>query len=486
MSQLLEQRSKGKYHRLGDLLSEARALEKKEDKVSVLKRLCSSAYPIYDISGYEMEAMLIMVNMSAGELEKILHKSTAKKNLRNEGFLKKSLSCLEGALTHNGKLFDSTLRSRLLVLPDYDPDDVRVHSGSISQGRDIGYAYNSNLVRAQKWLLTPFIYRNKRHCLAQLLGGKSNQITQILTDLGLDDDFSREIRALFKQSVNKKPGTVDGTQIIVQDNAGNDLVISPLCSHLVHSELQNRLQDEAFYRLSKTVNVGSPLNAGGYGNLVSDSGGKLKQLAVKKFSYLSLLERFYHQVDNGLPVFSPVEIKQLNDIEYETYEHNKTEQESEYLNLAHMTTIRKKINTLVHELLKPVFKVRSRLNDHEQWLTHYKVLLAEQMLAKSTESSSKKLAWLSLVLGNKRVSKVRKALIEKTLCQELGIVEDERFSDVIEESLVLFSKSQLISTSSKDVIAYVMDQLDSSLPENIKKYIRNDVERELSRVLTHG
>ncbi|UYM16290.1 hypothetical protein [Endozoicomonas euniceicola] len=485
MSQQLEQRVHGKHLHLKDLLNEAGEEKKSESQFRILKRLCSCAFPIYDITGCEHEALIILINIAAGEQEKILYKSVAKKNLKDKAFQKKSLSSLAGALTHNGKLFDSTLRSRLLVLPEYDPDNVRVHSGSIAQGRDIGYAYNSNLVRVQKWILTPFIYRNKRICLAQVLGGKSNKLMAILKDLGLDEAFAEEIKAGFEKTANRRPKQIDGSQIIVQDEKGNDLALSPLCSHLIHCELQNRLREDPFYKLANTVNVGSPVNAGGYGNLVSDSGGQLKLLSVRRSRYLSLLERFYHQVNNDLPVFNAIEVHQLDDIEYETYEHNNSEQESEYLNIGHLTKIRRKVSRLVYSLLKPVLKVKSRVGSHAQWLKHYQVLLAEQLIAKPADSVTIKLkvAWLSVALGHKRVTKVRNALLENTFCKDFDIKDKAKFSNVVEKDLVILNPEQLINISASAVLAYVMNQLDSSLPANIKQYIRNDVKRELSRLL---
>ena len=364
-----------------EYLADTAAETDPEKQLQRYKRLGSSTHPVWDVTGHEAAFLTLLINVSAGDTRRITHKGQAKKHLMDCGFIDKSLKCFEGCLTHNAKLFDSTQRGAYLKWPvEQDPKAHYVYSGSILGGRTLGYAQNGALVRHQKWLFTEFNVNKKTTCLALELASQRERFKQLLVQLGLSKTHLQQLMKAAKSCFNRPVNDqiCGGIQIIVQDQAGRDLALTPLPSHRVHTHLHHLLNHSDYYRLGQCVHIGSGLNIPTYGNLVSDSAGKLNVLSTGKIRRIGIMRILFHQIENGHLPFEQLHMQACGKLEFRFYQHKGTGEEFAYLNFRYANKIRKQIRFLVRQTLHPILLVRNKLKCHKGfWLNKYQSLMEE-------------------------------------------------------------------------------------------------------------
>ena len=451
-----------------DELSRVSKVKDPDEKFNAFKRLLSSQTSFLDVTGHEKLFLAFMINIAAGETEKLTSLVTARKHLKDKAFIKKSLDCFKGWLSHNPKMFDSTNVGRYLKRPaEKTEPDHYVYSDSISGGKTTGYAQNGSLVRQQKWLFTEFYFQDRLTCLAQELADGGSNFGNVLKEMGLIDEGLRKLAEKAKETLSEggiPSEPIGKCQIIVQKSEGYDIALSPVSSHRVQSQLQQRLSQPEHYRLSQSVQIGSGVNSPTFGNLVSDCGGTLKLLRADNRITLGQLRVVYHQIECGDWPFASIDVEQVGPMEFRSFRDKGTGKEAAYLNFRHASKIRTQIAELVQAMLYPIRGVRRKLKDSDLWIGFYQSLL--EALEKKIEDTPRE-------NDKKAVNKQTDNLMERVALLRYFLDDD-------------FEKNTVIKLISRNLIIRLESQLEFLLPDNIKKFVTNDCAKLLSRELNNG
>ena len=333
-------------------------------KPEALRRFFSQNLSPMDITGLERSAIALMINLPGGTPDsQLLSEEVAISHLRNKDFWREIQYSVVGWVTHNPKFLDSRCQG---VVFSPEPHDIEsrslvIGSKEIGHGRRTGWSFNSACMRIKKFLFTEFIYHSQQISLAEdLMNGGC--FHELLTEMGAPEDQLEKICDLLEAHYHTPfPDEAPEPQILIPDKGSGYIAVTPASSHLVQSQVHQRLNNSDLKKMRYTLPIGNGPNVGTFGDLVADSRGRIRIFSshVKtRFAFWQIcLWRFFR--DNHLFFCSdtPLSLPKPR-----TFERRENDEQDSYQNI----TDKEKALTIINN------EVRSLFRDYLRLLSYFK------------------------------------------------------------------------------------------------------------------
>ena len=310
----------------------------------MLRKFFSQNLHPFDITGVEETALCLMINFPYATEKQLLSEEVAAALLGSDDFWKAVNYSIAGWLTHNVKFLDSCNRGRVFF--NGSDDGIRTYLGStdITRGRRYGWSFNSSSMKTKKFLFSEFICLNQQLCLAEDLI-KEGQFTQRLLDMGAPESQLEKTKDLLEiHSLTRFPEQAIEPQILIPDNNRSFLAITPVSSHLMQGEIHRRLIQPEYKSLRTILPIGNGPNTGTFGDLPSDSRGRIRILLARvktRFPFWKLClwrlardQHLFSLSDTSLLLPEPRLFERKENVELDSYQ-NITDKEKALLVLSH-------------------------------------------------------------------------------------------------------------------------------------------------------
>ncbi len=291
---------------LSDLIEESKKSihedsEDTKNSEGILFQFVHAAYPPYDITGCESEALALLINFSVrrNNASNPLDLECAENHLNEDNcrLIKRYYKSLHGIHTHNIKFPLSYLKGNIRSKQTYDDTDPYVHSRSIKPEKKWGYSHNAAYIKAQKAICSEFYYEGRLTCIFEEIRNNNSlghQFVMLLTNAvdrseGKDEDEDEDERldklvesAILQISLEQYPELATDPQIfsLRKSNSEKDVLLSPVVSTALQRSLIIRLKNCPYWMKTHQW-VGTGLDKNTYGDLISDNGGFLSVFLSK-------------------------------------------------------------------------------------------------------------------------------------------------------------------------------------------------------------
>lgn len=267
---------------LESVLSEYEKLAGKQASDYIKKTIPNARSSPVQIDQNETKAIALLVNLSAKLTpEKIDCRDSAAKALKDAKFLKSTVECIQGVISHSIKFSDAKYSGGVLAYPQRNSakNSHYVSSATTRFLKPFDWCGNSADLSKKILFCTAFRWQNRVLTLAEAVAERIPVFITALTELGLSEEQIDDIAK--KSQIALQPRVPDGksykTLYFPRRSSGktNDyLLVTPVPSVAMQREIQRRTQKEALpegvYIRTRRHKVGEtkPLNVGDfYGSL---------------------------------------------------------------------------------------------------------------------------------------------------------------------------------------------------------------------------
>ena len=281
-----------------------------EVPVDILYRFVSAVRRPYEITGYEEQAVTLLINFSVKRehVSNPLDRQEAISHLTENDFqlIKRFSDSIRGRHTHNIKWPLCFLKGNLFQPLPYDEHDPYVHSGSVKLSKRFGYAQNAANIKACKGLLAEFLCHGELTSMLEEVRVGSDLGSIFMTVLEESILFCKHNRKSDEEAWERRiqpeelldelrstisalptevcPEIVTDPQIYAFTNPDEpELLLSPVAHTGMMREVHIRLSRGEIWQRTG-MRIGSKNDLHTYGDLISDSGGYLHTLnSILKF-----------------------------------------------------------------------------------------------------------------------------------------------------------------------------------------------------------
>lgn len=258
-------------------LKELLIIDDLKEKNNQLRKAFSAYTPLLDITGFEREALIILLNLTHRKalVEDLCDEKLARHTLLDEQHFDKCVNEVEWLHSHNLKYPDIKVSKQRLLVPR--PSIISGVISSANCQRTLGWSHNSTTINCVKLFCCHFCWQGKIVCLADLLVNKNAVFKKAFKTLGLlAEDYNRlcqRVQKLLPES--DVPVTVDRFSKQVQFPYRDKYIsLTPVVSHSLQAEIQIKSREKKGRYTNLEHNRPSSM-----GELVASLGGNISLLS---------------------------------------------------------------------------------------------------------------------------------------------------------------------------------------------------------------